>query len=265
MKTKIYNCLFKDNCGKQAGAIYFLDASAVTWISNCAFTGNYISYRYGTTITIASGTVCMNNCSIADDTYALKSTSNNNSGQQNAWINVKPAKLVMSNCTMIGTTRLDTGVLDNGSSCLLRFDDIGNTHYLINNIIAPTGSTRSIWADNSPTINATSNKTGTKTFTAGATYNAAASAPLNGRLRLLPLPGTTAIGIGTAHFPPATIQIRQLWQTCKRLSVTRIPALPTGLRALVSSTRTPVAKSAAQQPGPAHSTPQMNNHYEWHD
>ena len=171
MLTKIYNCLFKDNCAKQGGAIYFHDASAVTWISDCAFTGNHISNRYGTTITIATGTVCMNNCSVADDTYAIYQYSNNTAGHQNAWFNVKPTKLVMSNCSLIGTTRLDTGVLDNGNSCLIRFDAVGNTHYLINNIIAPTGSCRTLWADNSPVINATSNKVGTKTFTAGATYN----------------------------------------------------------------------------------------------
>lgn len=171
MLTKIYNCLFKDNCAKQGGALYFQDAVAVTWISDCAFTGNHISNRYGTTIAIAKGTVCMNNCSFADNTYAIKEYSSNTLGQQCTWVNVKPAKFVMSNCSLIGTTRLDTGVLDNGSACLLRFDAIGNTHYLINNIIAPTGNCRTVWADNTPTINATSNKVGTKTFTAGATYN----------------------------------------------------------------------------------------------
>ena len=158
MKVKMNNCFFDRNYAKQGGAIMFQDASAVTYLNNCVFTGNYISYRYGTTIQIGGGTVCMNNCSFADDTYSTESATS--ASQQCAWLNVKPAKLVMSNCTLIGTTHRSGGV-DNpsGSACLLRFDGIANTHYLINNIIATTKSgCVSIWSDNSPTINLVSNK-----------------------------------------------------------------------------------------------------------
>lgn len=174
MMVKIDKCIFDGNMAKQGGAISFQDASCVSYLNNCVFTGNYITYRYGTTILITAGTVCMNNCSFADNTYSTE--SNTTASQQCTWINVKPKKLVMSNCTLIGTTRRSGGVeTPSGSACLLRFDKVANTHYLINNIIAPTVSgCNAMWADNSPVIYATSNKTGTKSWSGSSvTYNAA--------------------------------------------------------------------------------------------
>ncbi|MBQ7518328.1 MAG: hypothetical protein IJU13_07890, partial [Bacteroidales bacterium] len=72
------------------------------------------------------------------------------------------------------TTRKNGNVSAGDKACLLRFDGIANTHYLINNIIASNQSACfGIWADNSPVINATSNKVSTKSLGSSVTYNTA--------------------------------------------------------------------------------------------
>ncbi len=169
LKVKVNKCRFSNNYGKQGGAIAFYDASATTYLNDCLFTGNYISSRYGTTLLISTGTVCLNNCSFADDTYSTENLTNIN--EQCTWINVKATKLMMSNCTLIGQTRRQgVSVAPSGNACLLRFDGIANTHYLINNIIASNAtSCYSIWADNAPVINAVSNKLSAKLWKSGST------------------------------------------------------------------------------------------------
>ncbi|MBR5700392.1 MAG: hypothetical protein IKX37_04790 [Bacteroidales bacterium] len=137
MKAKIARCLFKDNHARQAGAIWLQGPSAETWISDCAFTGNHITGTYGTTINITYGkSLCLNNCSFADDTF-----TENSNGQQSCWVNFKAdGKFVMSNSTLIGTTRKATGLATSTNPNLLRFDGTRpGAKYLINNIIAPTG------------------------------------------------------------------------------------------------------------------------------
>lgn len=173
MTVKMDKCFFEGNGAKQGGALFFQDASAVSYLNDCVFTGNYIYHRYGTTVAVGAGTVCMNNCSFADDTYSRESATT--ASQQCAWLNVKPAKLVLSNCSLIGTTRRSGGVdTPSGSACLLRFDGIANTHYLINNIIATTKpGCVSFWADNTPVINLVSNKITSKILSgSGVTLNA---------------------------------------------------------------------------------------------
>ena len=164
MTAKINQCIFKNNYATQGGAVAEAGASVKAYFNNCVFTGNYISYRYGTTLVLAGGTLCMNNCSFADDTYSTESNSSAN--EQCAWLNVKPAKLVLSNCTLVGSTRRSGNVVNpSGNACLLRFDGVGNTHYLINNIIATTQSgCKSFWANSSPTINLVSNKMSAKSL-----------------------------------------------------------------------------------------------------
>lgn len=157
MKAKIARCLFKDNYARQAGAIWLQGPSAETWISDCVFTGNHMTGTYGTTINISTGkSLCLNNCSFADDTY-----SENANGQQSCWVNFKAdGKFVMCNSTLIGTTRKATGLATSTNPNLLRFD--GNrpgAKYLINNIIAPTGSCNAMDAQ-SNTITAKFNKHG---------------------------------------------------------------------------------------------------------
>ena len=169
LSVKIDKCAFYDNWANKGGAINFLAAKTTTYMNDCVFSGNYIGYRYGSTIVLAAGTLCMNQCAFADNTY-----STTGSNQQCAWVNVKPAKLVMSNCSLIGTTRKNGNVSAGDKACLLRFDGIANTHYLINNIIASNQSACfGIWADNSPVINATSNKVSTKSLGSSVTYNTA--------------------------------------------------------------------------------------------
>ena len=157
MSAKIYKCLFKDNKGKQGGAISCYDASAKTWISDCAFTGNHIANNYGTTISTFNGAeLCINNCSFADDTY-----TKSGNGQQSCWINFKSNGIfVMSNCTLIGTTRNESGAVTSTNPNLLRMDGArAGAKTLINNIIAPTGSCNAMDAQ-SNTITAKYNKHG---------------------------------------------------------------------------------------------------------
>lgn len=156
MITKIDQCFFDGNYAKQGGAIYTHNNSSKTYLNACVFTGNYISYRYGTTIASAAGDLFMNNCVIADDTY---STSGSN--QQCTWLNFKGDNLIVSNSTLIGTTRKNSSAsaASSSSACLVRYDDRTTTHYLINNIIASTQSgCAAVWADNAPVINMVSNK-----------------------------------------------------------------------------------------------------------
>ncbi|MBQ9596626.1 MAG: hypothetical protein IJR34_00035 [Bacteroidales bacterium] len=169
LSVKMDKCAFYDNWANKGGALNILAASTVAYLNDCVFSGNYIGYRYGATIQATNASLLMNNCSFADNTY-----STTGSNQQCAWVNVKPAKLVMSNCTLIGTTRKNGNVSAGDKACLLRFDGIANTHYLINNIIASNQSACfGIWADNSPVINATSNKVSTKSLGSSVTYNTA--------------------------------------------------------------------------------------------
>ncbi|MBQ7517898.1 MAG: hypothetical protein IJU13_05675, partial [Bacteroidales bacterium] len=144
LSVKMDKCAFYDNWANKGGALNILAASTVAYLNDCVFSGNYIGYRYGATIQATNASLLMNNCSFADNTY-----STTGSNQQCAWVNVKPAKLVMSNCTLIGTTRKNGNVSAGDKACLLRFDGIANTHYLINNIIASNQSACfGIWADN---------------------------------------------------------------------------------------------------------------------
>ncbi|MBR6054344.1 MAG: hypothetical protein IKP46_03290 [Bacteroidales bacterium] len=157
MKAKIARCLFKDNYARQAGAIWGNGPSAEIWISDCAFTGNHINGTYGTTINVSYGkSLFMNNCSFADDTY-----SENANGQQSCWVNFKAdGKFIMSNSTMIGTTRKAASLATSTNPNLLRFDGTRpGAKSLINNIIAPTGVCNAIDAKDN-VITAKSNKHG---------------------------------------------------------------------------------------------------------
>ena len=161
--VKVNNCLFDGNRGKQGGAVYLHGASSTLYMNACAFTRNYISHRYGTTISAGGGNLFMNNCSFADDTYSTEG-----SNQQCTWVNFKGNKVVVSNTTMVGSTRKNSSVSAGDKACLLRYDGLTTTgHYLINNLIASTNSDcAAIWADKSPTINMVSNKISSKKLAA---------------------------------------------------------------------------------------------------
>lgn len=138
MKAKISHCFFKGNHARQGGAIHGVDPSALTWISDCAFSGNYIRKTYGTTIATTSHSfIGINNCSFADDTYAVDATT----GQQCTWVNIKAtSKMVVSNSTLIGLDRntANAAIVYSTNPNLLRYDGTIAASSLINNIIAPT-------------------------------------------------------------------------------------------------------------------------------
>lgn len=160
MKAKIDKCLFKDNHAKQGGAISLQDLSASTWINDCTFTGNYIKATYGTTINSgAHSSVCLNNCSFANDTYGINCTT----AQQATWVNLKGAsKLVVANSTMIGVNKITASATEafNTNPNLLRYDATLATSFLVNNIIAPADARGNAIDAQSNTVTAMNNKRG---------------------------------------------------------------------------------------------------------
>ncbi len=168
LTTKINKCVFKNNAATQGGALSV--NSGTTYLNDCIFTGNYISFRYGTTFYMNWGTICMNNCSVADNTYSTEASY----GKQCCWAQIKANKLVMSNCSLIGRTRKDGDSKITGSdSCLLRFEiyDNSTTQNLINNIIATEGDCKSILIDGNATFNLISNKIKSKTIGGSSVVN----------------------------------------------------------------------------------------------
>ena len=149
---KVNQCTFKENKAMQGAAIANTAKGAVYYLNSCVFTGNYSTSTYGVVIQFAnykndkggseaagSGTLCMNNVTFADNNYC---TSNNVTGQQACWVNLKGlVKAVLSNSTLIGTNRKSATepVTNLTSPNLYRFDgNVGTGNYLINSIIAQT-------------------------------------------------------------------------------------------------------------------------------
>ena len=138
---KFNKCLFKNNYAKQGGALANYSKGTI-YMNACAFTGNYSSSTYGCVIVLpdaasAAATLCMNNCSFADNQYSEGATT----GQQCAWVNMKGlTKVVLSNSSLIGVTRKTaskTEILDGNNPNLFRFDgNKGTGNYIINSIIA---------------------------------------------------------------------------------------------------------------------------------
>lgn len=156
--TMFDKCLFDSNWATQGGAIH-IAKYATAYMNDCAFTGNYIVYRYGSTISSDQcKLIAMNNCTIADNTYSTTGSSN-----QCSWINTKTDKMVVSNCSFIGVTRKNSSEsVSANSAAIIRFDSVGNTHWFINSILAPTNATMSaIWSGKSTAVhNVVSSKTG---------------------------------------------------------------------------------------------------------
>ena len=166
-KARFNKCRFNDNYATVGGAFEMNSGTAKTYMNACVFSGNHITYRYGTTIVATgnAGVVCMNNCTFADNSYG----PNVSSGKQLCWICLKldgdDQSLVMSNNTLIGNLHKSAGLNDWSSEGggLVRLDGGNGPTFLINNIIAPTvlqKDTKSIVGESSSTvtINAISNK-----------------------------------------------------------------------------------------------------------
>lgn len=146
VKVKVNKCLFKDNYANAGGAIYNYSNGGIIYLNACAFTGNHITNTYGVVIQFTNtnsgnATLCMNNCSFADNQYA----KNGATGQQSCWVNMKGlTKAVLSNSSLIGKTRNANGTsaADGTSPNLYRFDgNVGSGNYIINSIIATPSST----------------------------------------------------------------------------------------------------------------------------
>lgn len=135
---KINNCRFEDNWATRGGAFCSWATGAKIYLNACAFSGNWISYRYGTTVHIEKAAeFCMNNCSIADNTYTQSGTGD----WQSCWLNLSTVTdaLCLSNCSFIGSPRVgeEAAVQTDKKSAIVRFDALGsNNNYIVNSIIA---------------------------------------------------------------------------------------------------------------------------------
>ena len=164
-------CLFDGNYSPTGGAIYSQDQNNTTscYMNGCVFSGNYItsSSKRGTTIFMAGGTMCMNNCSFADNTYGSGWNDND------CWIRVEGdgTRLLLSNSTLHGLVRGKSRLEASGTadSGLISVTGSG-THTLVNNIISPLSYSYetseftkcyAVYSSGGATFNATSNKTGT--------------------------------------------------------------------------------------------------------
>jgi len=178
-KARFNKCRFDRNYATSGGAIEAKSGTATTYLNACVFSKNYITYRYGTTIvaTANAGVMCLNNCTIQDNTYG----PNVNKGTQLCWICLKldgdDQSLLMSNCTLVGNLHKSEAGNDwsDAGAGLLRFDGGSGPAYLINNIIAPKikgKDTKAIIGESSSTvsINAISNKQ--YAYTHSGTYTA---------------------------------------------------------------------------------------------
>lgn len=152
-------CHFENNCAVRGGAISSVGCTVSgLYLNGCSFSGNWISYSYGTTMYIEkTKKICINNCSIADDTYSQK--DQNDAG---CWlyldgatseVNISEAKMeecVISNCSFIGYGRKSEA---NTSSKDFEIVYVGGGktdkhYYLINNLIVTKDSSKYSWWSN---------------------------------------------------------------------------------------------------------------------
>lgn len=130
-------CFFDSNYATRGGALCAWATNAKVYMNDCAFTGNWISYRYGTTIHVEKATeFCMNNCSIADNTY----TTGGNGAWQSCWLNLAEISggLCISNSSFIGSPRVgnEASINSGVNSAIVRFDTLGSdNNYFVNDII----------------------------------------------------------------------------------------------------------------------------------
>ena len=134
-KYKFNGCKFKDNYAVRGGALCAWATNAVIYLNDCGFDGNWISYRYGTTIHIEkAGDFCMNNCSINDNTYTTGGTGD----WQACWLNLSTFnKACISNCSFIGSPRTgESKSVATAKGAIVRFDaEVSDDNYFVNNII----------------------------------------------------------------------------------------------------------------------------------
>ena len=167
---RIDKCSFVGNYATQGGAILAhstWDASnriATLYLNDCAFDGNYIPFRTGTTMTCFYLTeLGINNCSFRNS-WGGSGQAATNLG----WINMTSCNAVVSNCTLVGQpARQNNDNADYADGNLVRIetDKAGCTYNFINNLIAsPKDWCKSLFRTenaNANTFNLYSNKLGT--------------------------------------------------------------------------------------------------------
>ena len=134
------NCRFEGNSATRGGAISVWNCTiSGIFLNGCTFSGNWCSYKNGTTIYFEKAKYfAMNNCSIADDTYSL-----NESDDAACWVylNGDTDKIMeecaVSNCSFIGSARSSSMMTALPGQELLYMGNIksGKNYYLVNNLI----------------------------------------------------------------------------------------------------------------------------------
>ena len=135
------NCHFENNHATRGGAISVWNCTGSgIYLNGCTFSGNWCSYKYGTTIYFEKAQhFAMNNCSIADDTYTLSEDDN-----AACWVYVSGdssehilEECVISNCSMVGAARSSSMMTARPGQPLVYLTDLksGKNYNLVNNLI----------------------------------------------------------------------------------------------------------------------------------
>ena len=138
-------CHFQSNrANNEGGAIKVENSSAKIYLNATTFKDNYQDGQYaGTTIHVhKANTFAMNNCTIADDTYAKK---NHESEPRISWLGfTEPQTLWMSNNTFIGMPWFKSEATHGG---LVRiWLDADTDAYFVNNIIVTSEEHENTWS-----------------------------------------------------------------------------------------------------------------------
>lgn len=182
---KINRCHFENNSSTRGGALCAWATDSKIYMNACSFSGNWISHRYGTTIHIEkAGEFCMNNCSIADNTYTTGGTDN----WQSCWLNLSTitSGLCISNCSFIGSPRVgaEAAVNSGKNSAIVRFDSLeSDNNYIVNSIIVTNeavGVNKSLANYNKAVTLVYTKRSDNSANNAGGTANAVESPASNG-------------------------------------------------------------------------------------
>ena len=137
-------CHYEGNYAQNEGGAIKVDKSGSTiYLNACTFKGNYNQKQpAGTTIQVhCNGAFAMNNCTIADDTYAQ---ANHASEPRISWMSFnEPEKVWLSNNTLIGVPR-ENGNPTHGGLVRIWFD-VDTDAYFVNNIVV-NDSQENTWA-----------------------------------------------------------------------------------------------------------------------
>ena len=150
------NCRFENNRATRGGAISVWNCvESGIFLNACSFSGNWISYKNGTSIYFEKAKYfCMNNCSFADNTYTMNSSEDDGS-----WIYVNGAandenkplldECVISNCSLIGSARTTSALdpLTDQELLYIKANTEEKKAYLVNNLIVAGDNQYSWWTN----------------------------------------------------------------------------------------------------------------------